>query len=79
MSQLRALGREIRQARLQHGLTLAELADAVGVYPSAVHYYETGCKEPGALRLLSLAEVLRLDLRLIQRRVRRAGRPSRAS
>ncbi len=57
-----ALGRVLRKARKVAGLTLEELADEVGVTRTTVHGYEMGIYEPPGLRLIDVAQVLRVNL-----------------
>ncbi|HEU0256308.1 MAG TPA: helix-turn-helix domain-containing protein [Microbacteriaceae bacterium] len=52
------LGRRIRQARLERGLTLGELGDAVGRAASQISVIETGKREPSLSMLRSLAGAL---------------------
>lgn len=53
----RALGRRIRQERVHLGWSQQRLADALGMYGVAVHYWETGRNRPDlyTIRLLERA------------------------
>jgi predicted transcriptional regulator len=55
---MRSVGKVIRDARNEAGLTMQELADIVGVTPGAVSNWENGWTEPGEPSLESLAENL---------------------
>lgn len=59
---LRRLGNELERQRKRRGLRLCDVADAVGTTPATLCKYEQGQLEPGAVRLVRLAEVLGLNL-----------------
>lgn len=48
----------IRQLRVKHGLTMAELGKRVGCSEASISYYELGKREAKYETLLKLAEVL---------------------
>lgn len=50
---------ERRELRLARGLTLDEIAAAVGVSRSCIHSYETGRRSPRGERLTRYVEALR--------------------
>ena len=54
-------GRIIRRFRRQKGLTLKELAAAVGVTGVQLHRYEVGSSRIAASRLLAIADALRIS------------------
>ena len=63
------IGPIIKAARLQRGLTLAEVGSALGVARQYAHAWEAGRRTPGPKHLAKLAEVLGLDVRdLLQTR-----------
>jgi len=69
------LGTQIRAARQRRGLRLRHVADALGVSIQATQAYETGETHIRALRLMELADYLRLDLgRLSRKRMLRERR-----
>ena len=51
----------IRAARLAAGMSTTELAFRVGVSEMAVRFWESGANRPHALRLSTLAKVLKVD------------------
>ena len=57
------IGSIIKAARIQRGLTLAEVGSALGVARQYVQAWEAGRRSPGPKYLTSLAEVLGLDVR----------------
>lgn len=52
------LGRQIRLARVEAGLTQGELAEAIFVSQRCISLYELGEREPGVLTLRSIATAL---------------------
>ena len=71
------MGAVLREARLARGLRLRDVAPAIGVGVAALHRYESGSREPAALRLLAHARVLGVDLRELADRVGASGRMPR--
>lgn len=49
-----------RKLRTQARLTLAEVGEAVRVYPSTIYYWEVGSRVPRGVAALRYAEILRL-------------------
>lgn len=63
------IGSLIKAARIQRGLTLANVGNALGVTRQYVYAWEAGRRNPGPKHLAKLAEVLGLDVRdLLQTR-----------
>lgn len=60
LSRLRDMvrGRQVRTIRLNAGLTLQEVAQAVGVTPTAVYYWEQGRNIPRGEPALRYARLL---------------------
>ena len=54
------LGRRISALRKQRGLSQAELANRLGISPSAMGMYEQGRREPSAETLVALARELQV-------------------
>ncbi|MGB3328673.1 MAG: helix-turn-helix transcriptional regulator [Thermomicrobiales bacterium] len=54
--------RTIRELRIDAGLTQLELANAIGVTPSAVYKWERGQTEPSATNLRDLAAALKVSM-----------------
>jgi transcriptional regulator with XRE-family HTH domain len=52
----------IRELRVEASLTQLELANAIGVTPSAVYKWERGQTEPSATNLRELAEALGVSM-----------------
>lgn len=48
----------LKEIRLERGMTQKELADAVGMSSQAIHYYETGAREPDLDTLRKLSKEL---------------------
>jgi transcriptional regulator with XRE-family HTH domain len=60
---LQELGFEIRQARLERGLTQAQLANAAGLSRTTLNQLENGLfPDLGVRKILAILEELRLDL-----------------
>jgi transcriptional regulator with XRE-family HTH domain len=56
------LGRNVRELRTSQGLTLAALADLVGISPSAISQIERGATEPSLGTLWNLGKALHASL-----------------
>ena len=56
------VGKRVRERRLALGLTVQELAAALGVPYQQLHKYETGANRLSAGRLFLLAEALRVEV-----------------
>lgn len=53
-----SIGERIKEARRRLGYTQQELADAVGLKKAAISGYETGIREPDALKINALSKAL---------------------
>ncbi|AMM19241.1 transcriptional regulator [Frondihabitans sp. PAMC 28766] len=53
-----ALGGRLRALRLESGMSLRDLARALGISPSAVSQIERGVRRPSVSRLLAICQVL---------------------
>ena len=62
MSRLQLLGKELRRGREKLGLTLQQVADALGVSVSLVQQNEAGDAEIPGMRLIDHASLLQIDL-----------------
>jgi transcriptional regulator with XRE-family HTH domain len=49
---------KLRQLRLEHGITQAELAEKLGVSPSAIGMYEQGRRRPDVKTVAAAAKIL---------------------
>lgn len=52
----------IRELRKQHGLTMRELGEKIGVSESTISLYETGKREPNYETLLKIAELFNVSV-----------------
>lgn len=59
--QLRELGKKIRDARIKKGLKQSDLAQRIGFSVPIVSQWENGKREPSALTLILLINVLDLE------------------
>lgn len=53
----------LRDARLKKGMTLQQLADAVGVTGAAIAHWEAGKNRPRASHLTAACKALRIPLK----------------
>jgi transcriptional regulator with XRE-family HTH domain len=58
-----SLSRVLRDARQNRGLSVAEVADKVGVSSAAIYYWESDRVRPRADNLKAICKVLRLPIR----------------
>lgn len=58
----RVIGGTIRMLRLEQGLSVADLADAIGVSAQSVEHYENNTWQPGRLVLGKLAELFQITV-----------------
>jgi transcriptional regulator with XRE-family HTH domain len=58
-----SLSRYIRDARLRRGLSVAELADQVGVSAASIYFWETDRVKPRDANLSALCKALKLPIR----------------
>lgn len=58
-----SLSRYLRNARIEAGLSVAEVARRVGVTGPCVYFWETGQTKPRDANLSALCKVLKLPLR----------------
>ena len=63
MAQKQNLSEHLRAARLRRGLSVAELADAIGVTAPAIYFWEAGSHRPRDENLTALCKALRLPIR----------------
>jgi transcriptional regulator with XRE-family HTH domain len=55
--------RHLRDARIKRGLSVAEVADAVGVSTASIYFWETDHVRPRDANLSALCKVLKLPIR----------------
>ena len=58
-----SLGRHLRDARIKRGLSVAEVAEQVGVSQSSIYFWETDRVRPRDANLSELCKVLTLPIR----------------
>jgi DNA-binding XRE family transcriptional regulator len=58
-----SLSRQLRDARLDRGLSVAEVAERAGVSVASVYLWETGKTQPREANLAAVCKVLRLPVR----------------
>lgn len=63
MARKPSLSRYLRNARLQRGLSVAELAERVGVSAASIYFWETDRVRPRDANLSALCKVLKLPIR----------------
>lgn len=56
------MNKKIKQLREAQGLTQKDVADRLGVYPSAVTRWESGEKRPDLVNLVKLADMFDVSL-----------------
>jgi len=58
-----SLSRLLRDARIKRGLSVAEVAEQVGVSQASIYFWETDHCRPRQANLSALCKVLRLPVR----------------
>jgi DNA-binding XRE family transcriptional regulator len=58
-----SLSRHLRNARIERGLSMAEVARQVGVTGPCVYFWETGRTKPRGKNMSALCRVLKLPVR----------------
>ena len=58
-----SFSQHLRNARIERGLTVAEVAEQVGVTGPCVYFWETGQTRPRPANLSALCKVLKLPIR----------------
>ena len=56
------LGKNIKELRVEKGLSQAQLAERVGVTQGAIYFWEKGINEPTAGYLVKLAQVFSVSI-----------------
>jgi transcriptional regulator with XRE-family HTH domain len=59
-----SLGKYLRDARLRRNLTVAELAEKVGVTDPCIYFWESGKTRPRESNLTALCKALKLPIRV---------------
>ena len=63
MARKPSLSRHLRDARIKRGLSVAEVAEQVGVSQTSIYFWETDYCRPRAANLSALCRVLKLPVR----------------
>ena len=63
MARKPSLSRYLRDARIKRGLTVAQVAEQVGVSQSSIYFWETDYCRPRDANLSALCKVLKLPVR----------------
>lgn len=63
MARKPSLSKYLRDARIRRDMSVAEVADKVGVTAPCVYFWETGKTRPRAENLTALCKVLKLPMR----------------
>ena len=63
MARKPSLSRYLRNARLERGLSVAEVADRVGVSAASIYFWETDRVRPRDANLSALCKVLKLPIK----------------
>lgn len=63
MAKKPSLSSHLRDARLKRGLSVAEVAERVGVTAPCVYFWETGKTRPRDANLTALCKALKLPIR----------------
>jgi transcriptional regulator with XRE-family HTH domain len=63
MARKPTFGTHIRNARIKRGLTVAELAERVGVSTASIYFWETDHCRPRDENLSALCKVLKLPIK----------------
>jgi DNA-binding XRE family transcriptional regulator len=58
-----SFARHIREARISQGLSVAQLAERVGVTEPCIYFWESGKTRPRDTNLSALCKVLKLPVR----------------
>jgi transcriptional regulator with XRE-family HTH domain len=69
------VGQQIRALRIDQGLSVEQLAAAIGASLAELEGYENGCSRPSAARLWELAQTLRVPLSVLFNCVIEIGNP----
>ena len=63
MARPKSLSRQLRAARSERQLSVAELADQLGVSTASIYFWESGRVRPRDANLVALCKVLKLPIR----------------
>ena len=63
MARPKSLSRQLRVARVDRKLSVAELADQLGVSTASIYFWESGRVRPRDANLTALCKILKLPIR----------------
>jgi transcriptional regulator with XRE-family HTH domain len=63
MARTKSLSKQLRAARATRGLSVADVAERVGVSAVSIYYWESGRVRPRSENLTALCKVLKLPIR----------------
>jgi transcriptional regulator with XRE-family HTH domain len=63
LARTKSLSKQIRAARDEKGLTVAQLADKLGVSQVSIYYWESGRVRPRDANLSALCKALKMPVR----------------
>ena len=63
MARPKSLSKQLRVARFDRQLSVAELADQLGVSTASIYFWESGRVRPRDANLVALCKVLKLPIR----------------
>ena len=63
MARPKSLSRQLRSARVDRKLSVAELADQLGVSTASIYFWESGRVRPRDANLSALCKILKLPVR----------------
>ncbi len=68
MARPQTLANHLRETRLKKGISVAEVAESIGVSVSAVYFWETDRARPREENLTALCKILKLPVRATRER-----------
>jgi transcriptional regulator with XRE-family HTH domain len=63
MARPKSLSRQLRVARVDRKLSVAELAEQLGVSTASIYFWESGRVRPRDVNLTALCKILKLPIR----------------
>ena len=63
MARPKSLSRQLRSARVDRKMSVAELADQLGVSTASIYFWESGRVRPRDANLTALCKILKLPIR----------------
>ena len=63
MARPKSLSRQLRVARIDRKMSVAEVADQIGVSTASIYFWESGRVRPRDANLVALCKILKLPIR----------------